>query len=144
VSQLATRILEITPDGIRDYPGTYEEYIHSCGDDHLDVDRVVLKAKKEKRPKEAPARRPTGGNSKAELTEVRERLDTVTAKVEKAESRIVAIDALFCQPDYYTRTPGDEVRVLEGERTRLQSEVADLMGEWEGLEAVIVGLKIGK
>ncbi|MFW6206591.1 MAG: hypothetical protein ACOC5J_01520, partial [Gemmatimonadota bacterium] len=46
VSELATRIVEIRPDGVLDYPGTYEEYVHHCGDDHLDVDEVVLKAKK--------------------------------------------------------------------------------------------------
>jgi ATPase subunit of ABC transporter with duplicated ATPase domains len=47
VSQLATRILEIKPDGIRDYRGSYEEYVHACGDDHLDADMVVLKARRE-------------------------------------------------------------------------------------------------
>jgi len=100
----------------------------------------VLKAKKEKRQKEVPARRPAGGNSKAELTKVRERLDTVTARMEKAESRIAAIDALFCQPDYYTRTSGDEVRALEGERARCQDDVADSLAEWEKLEATIAKL----
>lgn len=137
VSQLATRILEIRPDGLRDYPGTYEEYVHACGDDHLDVDRVVLKAKKERRPKDVPARRSTGGKRKAEITKTREHLETVTAKMEAAESRVAAIDEMFCQPDYFARTPGDEVSALKGERTRLQSEVTDLMAEWEGLEAVV-------
>ncbi|HST57996.1 MAG TPA: ATP-binding cassette domain-containing protein, partial [Longimicrobium sp.] len=47
VGQLATRIVEISPAGIRDYLGTYEEYVHACGDDHLDADTVVLKAKRE-------------------------------------------------------------------------------------------------
>jgi ATPase subunit of ABC transporter with duplicated ATPase domains len=46
VGQLATRIVEISPGGIRDYLGTYEEYVHACGDDHLDADTVVLKAKR--------------------------------------------------------------------------------------------------
>ncbi len=49
VGQLATRVLEISPSGIRDYMGTYEEYVHACGDDHLDADTVVLKAKREDR-----------------------------------------------------------------------------------------------
>ncbi|HEX2208728.1 MAG TPA: ABC-F family ATP-binding cassette domain-containing protein [Longimicrobium sp.] len=49
VNQLATRIVEISPAGIRDYLGTYEEYVHACGDDHLDADTVVLKAKREAR-----------------------------------------------------------------------------------------------
>jgi ATPase subunit of ABC transporter with duplicated ATPase domains len=47
VGQLATRVVEISRDGIRDYRGTYEEYVHACGDDHLDADTVVLKAKRE-------------------------------------------------------------------------------------------------
>ncbi|HET7322676.1 MAG TPA: ATP-binding cassette domain-containing protein, partial [Longimicrobiaceae bacterium] len=50
VRQLATRIVEISPAGIRDYQGTYEEYVHACGDDHLDADAVVLKAKRERKP----------------------------------------------------------------------------------------------
>ncbi len=54
VSQLATRIVEIKADEILDYQGTYEEYVHFCGDDHLDADRVILKAKKtKKKAKEA-------------------------------------------------------------------------------------------
>jgi ATPase subunit of ABC transporter with duplicated ATPase domains len=47
VGQLATRIVEVSPGGIRDYLGTYEEYVHACGDDHLDADTVVLKARRE-------------------------------------------------------------------------------------------------
>jgi ATPase subunit of ABC transporter with duplicated ATPase domains len=46
VSQLATRVVEISREGIRDYLGTYEEYVHACGDDHLDADAVVLRAKR--------------------------------------------------------------------------------------------------
>ncbi|MEJ2503515.1 MAG: ABC-F family ATP-binding cassette domain-containing protein, partial [Gemmatimonadota bacterium] len=41
VSRLANRVAEVTADGIRDYRGTYEEYVHWCGDDHLDVDTVL-------------------------------------------------------------------------------------------------------
>lgn len=49
VSQLATRIVEIKPEEIVDYQGSYESYVHFCGDDHLDADTVVLKARKEKK-----------------------------------------------------------------------------------------------
>ena len=49
VGRLANRIVEITEDGITDYRGTYKEYVHACGDDHLDADTVVLKAREERR-----------------------------------------------------------------------------------------------
>jgi ATPase subunit of ABC transporter with duplicated ATPase domains len=54
VSQLATRVLEISPNGIRDYLGSYEEYVHACGDDHLDADTVVLKARREQKADRRP------------------------------------------------------------------------------------------
>ncbi|NIM02117.1 MAG: ATP-binding cassette domain-containing protein [Acidobacteria bacterium] len=46
VSRLATRILELRTDGIEDFVGTYEEYLAACGDDHLDVDAAILKARR--------------------------------------------------------------------------------------------------
>jgi ATPase subunit of ABC transporter with duplicated ATPase domains len=48
-SRLATRVLEIRDDGLEDFPGTYDEYVARCGDDHLDVDAVLRKARREKR-----------------------------------------------------------------------------------------------
>jgi ATPase subunit of ABC transporter with duplicated ATPase domains len=62
VSQLATRVVEIKPGEIVDYLGTYDEYVHFSGDDHLDVDRVVLKAKKEKSKGDGGPATPEAGN----------------------------------------------------------------------------------
>ena len=45
VQEIATRVLEITPSGMTDFPGSYEEYIASCGDDHLDADSVIERAR---------------------------------------------------------------------------------------------------
>jgi ATPase subunit of ABC transporter with duplicated ATPase domains len=53
VSQLATRIVEITADGLRDFQGTYAEYLGKLGDDHLDGEAVALKARAERKPESA-------------------------------------------------------------------------------------------
>jgi ATPase subunit of ABC transporter with duplicated ATPase domains len=139
VSQLATRVLEIRADGVRDYPGTYEEYVHACGDDHLDVDTVVLRTRKERKraepeAKARPASRPAGGGRQKELARRRRRLAEVTDRIQVVEARMGEIDALFCAPDYFATTPADEVRARQAERQALQSELADLMAEWERLE----------
>src|SRR6185436_6970623 len=47
VSQVATRILEITSAGVQDFPGTYEEYLAKAGDDHLDVSAALAKARQQ-------------------------------------------------------------------------------------------------
>jgi ATPase subunit of ABC transporter with duplicated ATPase domains len=49
VSRLANRILELTPQGPRDFRGSYREYVERCGDDHLDASTVLLRAKRERR-----------------------------------------------------------------------------------------------
>jgi len=55
VSRLATRVVEIRADGIEDFPGSYDDYLAACGDDHLDVDAAVRHARREKRHREAGA-----------------------------------------------------------------------------------------
>ncbi len=50
VSRIATRILEITPDGLEDFRGSYEEYLRkTTGGDHLDVEAVKQQARDAKR-----------------------------------------------------------------------------------------------
>ena len=51
VSQLATRIIELRPDGIQDFQGTYDEYLERQGSDHLSASAVISRAKTEKREK---------------------------------------------------------------------------------------------
>ena len=55
--RLATRILEITPRGLNDFQGTYDEYLERLGDDHLDAAAVLARAKKEKQRKPRSRRR---------------------------------------------------------------------------------------
>jgi ATPase subunit of ABC transporter with duplicated ATPase domains len=164
VSRIATRVVEIKPGEVLDYEGTYEEYVHFSGDDHLDVDSVVLKAKREKGAKQAEAKQQVKGKkgavrgSGAERTEERDgrlrgapaagapapgapsakerrrleaRLEELTAKIEAAEARVAAIDAAFCAPGYYERTPPEEVAALERERVALQAEAERLTAEWD-------------
>jgi ATPase subunit of ABC transporter with duplicated ATPase domains len=143
VSQLATRVLEIEPTGVTDYPGTYDEYVHACGDDHLDVDTVVLRARKERKRAEAPGkgkpREPErdASNPQRAITKLRRRLAEVTDRIQAAEARVGEIDALCCRPDYFATTPADEVRARQAERGDLEREIADLMAEWERLETEI-------
>ena len=147
VNELATRIVEITRDGIRDYRGTYEEFVDRHGDDHLDADQVILKAKAEKRKAKAEGGRSTAksgdrrsADSDRERRTLQDRSEKLTARIESIESRITAIDGTFMQPGYYERTPADEVRTLEEERAGLQEELHELMGRWEEIERKLYAL----
>jgi len=145
VSQLATRIVEISTEGIRDYHGTYEDYVHDCGDDHLDVDTVVLRAKKEKKAAKGIKPSASSGQKGSKKNrykggELAKRRDKITTRIQKSESRVAEIDKTFCDPTFYDRTPPDEVRTLEAERVELQNRVADLIKKWEKIEEALAQL----
>jgi ABC-type multidrug transport system ATPase subunit len=141
VSQLATRIFEISPKGVNDFVGTYDEYLERLGDDHLDGE-AVLRMKREQKKKAAataarieaadPAEIRQRQNRQKELTRKR---DQVTAAVEQAEARVHAINEMFCDPTFFDRTSRDHVKKLETEQKTLSTKVEELMAEWERVEA---------
>ena len=63
VNELASRIVEITPDGVRDFSGTYDEYLAREGEDHLDAQEVLRRARDSKRAAKVEG---TGGKAKKE------------------------------------------------------------------------------
>lgn len=57
VSRLATRIIEITPEGVDDFHGTYEEFLKQSATDHLDAEAVVEAAKDKRREQKKKAKK---------------------------------------------------------------------------------------
>jgi ATPase subunit of ABC transporter with duplicated ATPase domains len=143
VGELATRVIEVTPDGINDFPGTYDEYLERCGDDHLDRQAVLRKARESKR--EARASKAGGGKPSGESPDRRRkklaaRLETLTQEIESTEGRVQAIHARFSEPDFFQTTPGDERAELQAEHDELAESLRVRMEEWEALEAELEGL----
>ncbi len=147
VSALATRILEVTPEGPRDFPGTYPEYLARCGDDHLDADAVVLKAKKvAKEAAPVVVAKDTGPsweekkrrrNRAKELPRIR---DKAMAGIEAAEARRKAIADLYAQEGFFIRTAHEELGRLHAEDESLGGRIETLMGEWEAAEKELAEL----
>ena len=111
--------------------------MHFCGDDHLDVDTVVLKARTKKKVEKTERRKKGTGGGKAGAEDRRaaeRRLKEITGKIEAMESQVADIDAQFADPTFYDTTDRDDVRGLEEQRARLQSEVEGLMDEWQRVE----------
>ena len=143
VSRLANRILEITPAGIRDYAGTYDEYVARCGDDHLDAEAVLARARQDKK-REKEAKRSGGAGPSPEAAKRAKLLerdrDRLTAEIDKAEKRVHEINELFCNPGFFDKTAPNEVKKLEGEQKNLSNKLNELMASWEKVEKELESL----
>ena len=157
VSQLATRIVEVTATGLRDFPGTYAEYLQRCGDDHLDADAVVLKDKTAKaraadRRSAGAASVPGGaaGLSWEEQKRARNRVnalpgrrDKVLAAIETAEARRKVIEARYAEPGFFEGAGKAEADTLGREDAQLKAQIDARLAEWEAIEKEIAMLESG-
>ncbi len=142
VQRLANRILEISPQGIRDFAGSYDEYLERCGDDHLDAEAVLARARQDKRRETAArkaAAQPPDPARARRAKELANRRDKLTAEIDRAEQRVHAINELFCNPGFFDKTPAVEIRKLEQEQKQLAGRIEAWMAEWERLEAELAG-----
>ncbi len=143
VSKVATRVLEVTAAGPNDFPGTYDEYLERCGDDHLDSDTVARKAKESTQTSNASAQ-PLQGSAWEEQKKKRNRLkelpakrDKVMATIDVTEARKKEIEALYCSEGFFEKTSKADIAKLEREQKELDDRVLALMEEWEALEKEI-------
>lgn len=158
VSKVATRIIELTETGPRDFPGTYTEYLDRSGDDHLDGEAVAAAAKQKAQsqgpsrasvptPSKAPGAIASADNKslswadqkkeKNRLNQLPARRDKVLAEIEAAEARKAAIAALYEDPNFYMSTPNAEIERLAKETTDLTKKIELSLAEWEALESEI-------
>jgi ATPase subunit of ABC transporter with duplicated ATPase domains len=158
VSQLATRILELRPDGYQDFPGTYTEYLARSGDDHLDAKTAVLKAKAEAKAKETNSSETEATKSKGaagakstspelsweeqkrrnnRLKQLPALRDKALQVVEQAEAKKAEIHLRYATPGFFEKTPEAELAKIKQEEEALDQTIANQMAEWERLEAEI-------
>jgi ATPase subunit of ABC transporter with duplicated ATPase domains len=146
VSELASRIVEVTPTGLRDFPGTYTEYLERAGDDHLDANAVALRAKREKAEKAGAGDGATSTNWEVEkkrknrLKALPALRDKALAAVEAAEARKAEIYARYASDGFFEKTPKGEVEALQQEERTLELKLDALMAEWEALEQELASL----
>jgi len=159
VSRLATRVIELRRDGIHDFKGSYDDYIDKDGDDHLNENAVVLKAKAGKRksggargersgkptsPSTSGPKAPLSWAEQKKLANRRKALpkkrDRLLAKIEAAEKEKADIAALYAKPDFYMKTPFDEIERLQERQKELDNEITSAMADWEEVEAELASL----
>jgi len=133
VSKLANRIFEITSDGIRDFQGSYEEYLNKEGEDHLDAAAVDRRRREEKRKRSSKKEKKRTGPSSQdrENKALRLRVEVLEASLDEVQRRIDEIDTAFCDPDFYETHSGEVIGNMTSEREKCQAKSERLMAEWE-------------
>jgi len=129
INKLADRIIEITPDGVKEYLGNYDYYLEKTLSDTQSA-RLTVSDKEEvlkpkvndyKLRKEEQARE---RKRKNDLNRTEERIEAVEVKISELE---VELQSEEVTSDY------EKLISLSGELEKLQQEQAELYSIWEEL-----------
>jgi ATPase subunit of ABC transporter with duplicated ATPase domains len=146
VSQLATRVIELLPHGYRDFPGTFDEYLEHCGDDHLDADAVLKKAKEATAPEaaglsELNQKRDDIKRKRNRLKALPQRRDAALAEVDRLEQLLAAGEARFAEPGFFDRDNAVNAERLQTEQQHTKAALDEAIRNWEALETELSALE---
>ncbi len=150
VSQIANRIIELKPDGLQDFSGSYDEYLARDGADHLDSEAVTLKAKAEKaKVKEVAVERSVEPEVSYEerkrranrLKALPKKRDTLLAQIDALEAEKAAIHERYADPAFFTETPEEERKAVEKRASTLEAQLSGAIEEWESVEQELADLE---
>ena len=147
VSQVATRIIELLPNGYRDFPGTFDEYLGQCGDDHLDADAVLAKAK-ERAVTETSAPPADQYRQRDDLKRKRNRLkalpqrrDAALQEVDRLEQLLVAFEARYAEPGFFDHDNMTTVAQVQADQLATRQALDAAIQTWELLESEMAELE---
>jgi ATPase subunit of ABC transporter with duplicated ATPase domains len=142
VEALATRVVELRKDSMRDFRGTFMEYLSGEGADHLDAS-TAMRLQRDAAPAGGGS---TGANQwedakkrKARKRELEKKRDAALATIERAEARKAAIAVLWAADGYFVNTPAADVKSMQDEDQTLTTTIERCLSEWERCEDELGG-----
>lgn len=135
LNRLSSRILELSSDGIRHYPGNYEEYVEKKQEEK----EVLMETQNQAHPHTASTSRGTQQKDKqdfekqkARQREARKRqrrLEELEQQIEHYETAIAEAEQMLCDPEIFQDS--QKSQEWDDKRTQLEHELQALMEEWE-------------
>ncbi|MBR7187889.1 MAG: thiamine ABC transporter substrate-binding protein, partial [Clostridia bacterium] len=135
INKVANRVIEITPEGVREYIGNYDDYLEKkrleeAGDaaaESLGLTRTQLD--KEKRLKRL---------QKESAKALRQKLQQAEAEIASTEAEIERLETSMGTPEVYAN-PEESARVARAHR-EAQERLDALYEDWEALSEAVAGL----
>ena len=139
VSSVGTRVLALTPEGVEDRPGNYEDYLTAKGEDFLKSGggargEVARGGSKPAAGRGAAVHRERKGRKK-ESAKLKRRVERLESEVHALESELETLRGIFAAPGYFDRTPWEQVQAQQADQRKAEARLEAAMAEWEAAAA---------
>jgi len=134
VSRLADRIIEISYGGVKDFKGSYAEYLEKQQNDFL-ASQVILSKRYDQDPCSSKNPASTAYVDHKKLKSLKTQLKKKAVQAEETchqfEQKIQELDQLMASEGFYQRTPREEQQKLTREKLQLEEQLLQAMEQWE-------------
>jgi len=133
VSKVATHILELTPHGVRDFSGSYQEYLEKFGDDYLSRDQPLFTTHRETKATPSIQELSYAERKKlqCEISKLKKQSKRFETLIEEGEQKISAIEAKFGVENFYQQASPEEIQNLQTEKEKLSAQLSTHLRQWE-------------
>ncbi|WP_214763025.1 ABC-F family ATP-binding cassette domain-containing protein [Exiguobacterium sp. s146] len=128
IDRLATRVLEITPNGIDEYLGDYSYYVEKK-EELEDLARLAREETKQVIVKKQRADK----EQQREERRMKQRIEEIELTIEQHEARLEEIEQLLCEPDVFNDFARAQELSTESDATK--ESITALYAEWEELHS---------
>jgi ATP-binding cassette, subfamily F, member 3 len=136
INRIATKIFELSSKNLKEYLGDYD-YFLTKKEEQLELQRLEQKTD-DKSPQKVASPLPEAKRSYQQEKELKKlerqkqrRIEEIEDAIATIEEQIEKNDALLCDPDIYQNH--EEVQKINTENELLQTQLENLMNEWEEL-----------
>jgi ATPase subunit of ABC transporter with duplicated ATPase domains len=144
IDNIAQRIIELESEGVKDYLGTYSEFVAFKERDYLDA-KGEIASKKEGNTDTSQNRLSYDEQKRrrAEVQKLKKHLDKLMLAVEETEQKISELDKLFLEPNFFVENSHERVLQIENDKNQLKQKVSSMISDWERSEQELSRLDDG-
>jgi ABC-type multidrug transport system ATPase subunit len=131
VSQVANHILELTPEGARDFAGSYQEYLEHFGDDYLSRDLALTQTLETQKPSALNGKQRNRKELKKLISKLTRETSLLEETISDQEAKIRNIDLIFSGKDFFKNAGSQKIENMQSSKIELEQELKNHLRDWE-------------
>ena len=139
VTEVANRIIEITPEGLQDFKGSYQDYLNNKGSDHLNRNESAKKVAVTDEKVQSQVSYAQRKNQLRKIEQLEKKVTRIETDIEALETKISGSnEQLALAYEGKTEMTPEAIMTLSSE---LEIELETQMNLWEAIELELSTLK---
>ncbi len=158
VSHLASRVLALSPQGVEDFVGSFEDYLAKQGADYLSVPQGRRALRQESTLVAQGTASAASGNGKPavsaavlanldkkvrrrEAQRLKKQVDKLEGRIASLEQTLAGFDRRFAEPTYFQATPWEQAQQEQRQRQEAQASLDATVAKWTALAGELEGYR---